>query len=241
MASRLIGEHRYLVQAPPHFRAAMLRQLVRAVDAGLDERHLARALARVVGYADRDAHCELVRLAVQQAWADQRGGTCPECVGDGRGNAGHAFTCSARRSAGGTTEDRSAIQAAIVGSLTEARMARSTAATAATALTSPEGAGGAGNQLEPADVDVLAPFLDDVAPSPLDWDSASSDELMSGLEVALARMVAPRPAHNRVRALERAWVSLRPQVPPERRELLDLAALRLRQRLEQYLVDTRAS
>ena len=229
VASRLISEHRYLVQAQPHFRAAMMRRIVRAVSGGLDERHLARALARVVDYADRDDHCELVRLAVQQAWADQRGNTCPECAGDGRGVDGHAFACSAR--AAGTArddEDPAAIQAAIVASLDAVRAARTPVARASIGDVSSSGLG-----VEAA-TDPLQPFLDEcVPPAGWDWATSSEEDLVRCLSVVLARLVAPQPTPERVRALQRAWARTRPRVPPERWNALDLAALRLRQRLEQ--------
>ena len=228
-ASRLIAEHRYLVQAKPRFRAAMIRRLVRAIDGGLDKRHLERALVRVVGHADRDAHCELVRLAVQQAWADQHGNTCPECAGDGHGVDGHAFVCSARP--GGTShgdEDPAAIQAAIVASLNTVRAARPPGTTASMCNESASGLA-----VEAA-ADPLQPFLDEgVPPAALDWATSSEEDLVRCFSFALARLVALQPTPERGRALQRAWARMRPSVPPERWDALDLAALRLRQRLEQ--------
>lgn len=231
VASRLISEHRYLVQAPPHFRAAMLRRLVRAINAGLDERHLARALARVVGHADRDAHCELVRLAVQQAWADQRSGTCPECAA-GRGVDAHGYGCSARSTAH-EVDDSTAIAAAIAASLASARSPQGAVARAV-----PDPSQGAAVVADPLG-DPLGKLLDHPAGEPPDWTGTPDEELVAWLTAGLARLVAPTPAEDRLRALQRAWASWRPHVPTDRRDLLDAAALRVRLRLETHRTPAR--
>lgn len=231
VASRLISEHRYLVQAPPHFRAAMVRRLVRAVEAGLDERHLARALARVVEHTDRDAHCELVRLAVQQAWADQRSGTCAECAA-GRGVDDHGFGCSARSTAH-EVEGPAAIAAAIAVSLASARSSQGAVARAVPDLS--QGAAVVSDPLE----DPLGKLADHPAGEPPDWTGTPDEELVAWLTAGLARLVAPTPAEDRLRALQRAWASWRPQVPTDRRDLLDAAALRVRLRLETHLTPAR--
>ena len=225
VACLLLGGQPYLALAPPHFRAAMLKRLTRAVRAGLDARHVARALERVVGHADRDSHCELVRLAVQQAWADQRGGLCPECAGDGSDSASHDFSCSVRP-ASAVVEDPETIKAAIVASLETVRAARG----AADVVLTP------GSQPKVEVVDPLKPFLES-EPEPyevrVDWAEASDDELLGWLTAAIARSVAHVPPVERLGAVQRVWASWRPKVPPARRDVLDLAAMRLRQLVDQ--------
>ena len=209
----------------------MVRRLVRAIEAGLDERHLARALARVVGYADRDAHCELVRLAVQQAWADQRCGSCPECAA-GRGVDDHGFGCSARSTAH-EIEDPAAIVAAIAASLASARSSQG-----AVTRTVPDLTQGAAVVADPLD-DPLSTLIDHPAGDPPDWTGTTDGELVAWLTAGLARLVAPTPAEDRLRALQRAWASWRPHVPTDRRDLLDAAALQVRLRLETRLTPAR--
>ena len=221
-ACLLLADQPYLASAPPHFRAAMLRRLSRAVREGLDARHVARALGRVVGHADRDSHCELVRLAVQQAWADQRGGLCPECTADGNDPANHDFTCSMRVTSA-VVEDPEAIKAAIVASLEVARAAR-----VAGVVLAP------GSKPEAEVADPLQSFLQsEPDEGRVDWAEASDGELLRWLTAAMARSVAPVPPVERLRAVQRVWASWRPQVPPARRDVLDLAAMRLRQLVDQ--------
>lgn len=220
-ACLLLADQPYLASAPPHFRAAMLRRLTRAVRGGLDVRHVARALERVVGHADRDSHCELVRLAVQQAWADQRGGLCPECTADGSDPANHDFTCSMRVTSA-VVEDPEAIKAAIVASLEAVRADRGVDVVLAPGQP----------RIEVADP--LQSFLESApAEERVGWAEASDGELLRWLTAAMARSVAPVPPVERLRAVQRVWASWRPQVPPARRDVLDLAAMRLRQLVEQ--------
>ena len=224
-AGRLLSAQPYLASAPPHFRAAMLKRMTRALRAGLDARHIARALQRVVTYAARDSHCELVRLALQQAWADQRGGTCPECAGDVNDEASHSFSCSTRLAHSGLVmEDPDLIRATIAASLETVRAKR---AYASAAPASPR-------KLTP--VDPLEPFLQqsDLDATQLDWTEASDEELLMCLTTALARSVAVVCPVERLGAIQRVWASWRPRVPPARRDVLDLAALRLRQLVDQH-------
>lgn len=60
----------------------MLATIGRALDRGLDSAHLARALQRVIDDGEVERHCEVVRAAVRQAWADQRAGMCAGCGAD---------------------------------------------------------------------------------------------------------------------------------------------------------------
>ena len=223
VAGRLLSEHRYLTSAAPHFRAAMLQRMTRALQVGLDSRHLARALQRVIDDAARDAHCELVRLAVQQAWADQRGGVCAECGGELRSPTTHTFGCTARRNSQTDPDETPAVlEAAITASLEAARSAR-----AAIAVHSPVVAP-AGSP-DPLDVFLRRRPTGTVP----DWTEASDAELLDWLSAALAEAVVSQPVAFRLRALQRAWVMWRPKVPTGRRDVLDVAAAQLRRHLEQ--------
>lgn len=89
-AARLIGQHRVLAAAKPHFRAAMIKRLTSAFERGLAPGHVDRALALVVEDGDLDAECRIVQQALQQAWIDQRVGMCADCGDRDR----HAPGCS---------------------------------------------------------------------------------------------------------------------------------------------------
>lgn len=78
-AARLIGRHRVLATAKPHFRTAMVKRLTAALEQGLAPGHADRALALVAEEAAFDAECLLLRRALQQAWTDQRVGMCADC------------------------------------------------------------------------------------------------------------------------------------------------------------------
>ena len=91
LAGKILGGHRFLASAPKHYRAAMRRRLSTALAQGLEPEHAARAVARVVEEGEIEHHCEVLRQALQQAWADHHAGMCVEC-GELQGR--HALSCS---------------------------------------------------------------------------------------------------------------------------------------------------
>ena len=78
-AARLIGHHRVLAAAKPHFRTAMIKRLTAALEQGLAPGHADRALALVAEDSLLDAECLIVKQALQQAWIAQRVGMCADC------------------------------------------------------------------------------------------------------------------------------------------------------------------
>ena len=78
-AARLIGRHRVLAAAKPHFRTAMVKRLTAALEQGLAPGHADRALVLVAEEGAFDAECLLLQRALQQAWIDQRVGMCADC------------------------------------------------------------------------------------------------------------------------------------------------------------------
>ncbi|HEY5784309.1 MAG TPA: hypothetical protein VIT65_06000 [Microlunatus sp.] len=87
-AARLIGRHRVLAAAKPHFRTAMLRRLTAALEQGLAPGHADRALVLVTEEGAFDAECLLLKQALQQAWIAQRVGMCADCGDRGRHSPG---------------------------------------------------------------------------------------------------------------------------------------------------------
>lgn len=82
LAGRLLASQPLLAKAAPRWRSGMLASISRALARGLEPGHLARAVQRVLDEGTVQMHCEVVRAAVKQAWADQRAGMCPECGAD---------------------------------------------------------------------------------------------------------------------------------------------------------------
>ena len=78
-AARLIGHHRVLAAAKPHFRAAMIKRLTAAFEQGLAPGHADRALALIVEDSLLDAECLILKQALQPAWIAQRVGMCADC------------------------------------------------------------------------------------------------------------------------------------------------------------------
>lgn len=88
-AVRLIGQHRVLASAKPHFRTAMIKRLTDALKQGLAPGHVNRALALVAEDTVLHAECLILKQALGQAWIDQRVGMCAECGDKGR----HSPSC----------------------------------------------------------------------------------------------------------------------------------------------------
>ncbi len=213
VAGRLLGQHRHLSSAPSHYVKAMVKLLTRELDRGLHPGHVARALERCIADGEVDAHCELVRLAVRQAWGDQRAGACAEC-GDDVGE--HRMGCADRAAEVDASIDEAAmaeINAAVLASLTAAR------------ASGPLPEVGRQVQAGPAQpADPLAGYLSE--PLEPDWSAADEDEVASWLTARLAAAVAD--AADRPAALLTVWRSWRSQVAPQHLDLVDAAAAHLR-------------
>lgn len=123
LASQLLADQPGLRSTEPRWRAGMLKILERACSQGLEPGHLARALQRVAEDQVLEEHCAVVRFAVKQAWADQRAGMCPQCVGE---PGAHVVGCPVlAEQIDAQQTDPEQIRQLIVASLAEARTSRS--------------------------------------------------------------------------------------------------------------------
>lgn len=219
-AGRLLAQHRHLSSAPAHYVKAMVKLLTRELERGLRPGHVARALERCVVDGEVNAHCELVRLAVRQAWGDQRAGACGECGAD---VGEHRMGCADRAAEVDAAVDEEAaagIQAAVLASLNSAR-----------AGGPPPQAGrhvAAAQPQQPA-ADPLASYLPE-PPEP-DWSAMDEAEVVTWLTAKMTSAIAD--AADRPAALQTVWRSWRSQVAPQHLELVDAAAAHLRLALDQ--------
>lgn len=218
VAGRLLARHRHLSSAPQHYVKAMVKLLTHELDRGLQQGHIARALERCVSDGEVGAHCELVRLAVRQAWGDQRAGACGDCGAD---VGEHPMGCGDRAvelDASVDEEEAAKIRAAVLASLNSARASGPL----------PE----VGRQVEaapPQPADPLASYLTE--PLEPDWSAADEHEVTSWLTARLAAAVAD--AADRPAALQKVWRLWRSQVAPQHLDLVDAAAADLRLVLDQ--------
>lgn len=219
-AGRLLAQHRHLSSAPAHYVKAMVKFLTRELERGLHPGHIARALERCVVDGEVDAHCELVRLAVRQAWGDQRAGACGECGAD---VGEHRMGCADRAAEVDAAVDEEAaaeIHAAALASLNSAR--------AGGGPPPQDGRHIGAAQPQPA-VDPLASYLPE--PREPDWSATDEVEVVPWLTAKMAAAVAD--AADRPAALQTVWRSWRSQVAPQHAELVDAAAAHLRLVLQQ--------
>lgn len=218
-AGRLLAQHRHLSSAPAHYVKAMVKLLTRELERGLRPGHVARALERCVVDGEVDAHCELVRLAVRQAWGDQRAGACGGCGAD---VGEHRMGCADRAAEMDATVDEETaaeIHAAVLASLNSAR---------ASGPPQPGGREVGAAQPQPA-VDPLASYLSE--PLEPDWSDMDEVEVVPWLTAKMAAAVAG--AADRPAALQTVWRFWRGQVAPQHLEFVDAAAAHLRLVLDQ--------
>lgn len=215
---RLLASQPSLVAADRRWRSGMLATIGRALDRGLDPPQLARALQRVIEAGEVEMHCEVVRTAVRQAWADQRAGMCAACGADpGR----HLVGCRSRADeADPAGEDEAEIRRLIIASLAEAQLS------AAGPGSTGEGSDAPRLNIEPS-TDPLWPYLDlDEALEP----AAAPEVVAEWLTGQIARRLVGidvEDVQSRRRALDRSAAWWASRMPVERRDAIDVAAAQL--------------
>ena len=217
VAGQLLAQHQYLSAAPPHYVKAMVKLLVAELDRGLHPGHIARALERCVTDGEINAHCELVRRAVREAWGDQRAGACGDCGSD----AGeHRIGCAKRGAELDATTDEETVA--------EIRAAALASFAAAEALARPAAPEEPVTRA-PAATDPLLGYLNE--PSEPDWSDDTDAEILSWVTAKLAAAIAGTT--DRAAALQTVQKLWRGQVAPQHRDLVDGAAEHLRLVLQQ--------
>lgn len=215
-ASSLLTAHPQLATADPQWRAGMLATMRRALGRGLEPGHLYRALGRVLQEGEVSLHCEIVRSAVKQAWADQRAGMCADCGSD---PGEHRIGCAVR----GAEADNEGLGDDEIRRLIVASLERAEA--------SGFGVDAVDGAREPGDADPLLPYLDLDQVVDLGSD-ASPSMLATWLTNQLAGRLAEVAADDRagrLRALDRSAAWWADQLAPAEHEVLEdaVAALRL--------------
>ena len=177
----------------------MTTWLTEALDRGLELGHAERAVARVVEEGELDAHCAVLRKALQQARADQLAGMCPSC---GVEPEQHLPDCAQAQGSWWDSEDRFASgQTADVAGLAEL----------------PASPPPSRPTLGP--VDPLQILLDQ-PPSDLAGLSEDADKVM-WIAGRFAHLIADHP--DRETGLRTLWNHYRPKVTSHEAELVDQA------------------
>ena len=217
LASRLLASQPRLVAADRRWRSGMLASIGRALERGLDAAHLARALQRVVEAGEVEMHCEIVRAAVRQAWADQRAGGCAECGAD---PGQHLIGCPHRAAeAEAAGEDEAEIRQLIIASLDAAQL---TADGARPVEQRPLQRPAVAPRLDPLQpyLELKVPLKPDAAPEvAAEWLSSRIAGRLVDLDV--------EDVQGRRRALDRSVAWWACQLPAHQQQALDLAATQL--------------